>query len=651
MNLKKYIRINDLSILIIIPFLILFLFGCFFPIVWSVAKIKTVSDLVNVFSDQGLYLSLKISVFISMISTFLVYFFSYILGNAIYFAKNTFYKNLLIFSLFIPMIIPSYSFIVIYRSIIEGLGGQSLLYKLFSINTDIVLNEPVAVLSVIFVSTITLIPFTTFLIYSSFKNVKYNIVEMGKIDGLKDGGNLWHILLPITFPAISLYAISNFLKSLKNFQIPFLVSSGLPPIKQGFFPNSIVGATTNLGVFLFNKLNNVYDVSLIAAYSLAISSIILLFAFLWYIKNLVKVKKVYVTFFIVFVLHLMDKNFFPLIFYFVSLFLFYKHSRYFKNSYFFGVMLDLLIYIIASFYQGIYNHFLISVFLSSFLILYIGLPEFNFANFTSFWPPLKYSVSILWIIFAFLPLIAIFQLSFSYKNFPPFVVPFEFDGFNNFFKLFTQEGFLKNILNTFFIAFFASVINVFVVFPAVIGARRMNVFKSFVYSVSIFFGIFTGIHTIVPIYKFFSNFPLFDTFLPIILMSAIHSMPMVFLILFGFLSKYDRSYDEIAIIEGCGFFQMIKNVYLPLSKSAIFLSFLYTFMQSWNSFILPLFLLNNDNLYPISIKLYNYIGDITSTYPEWNLFGAGTFINLVVVTFIFYFLHKNSFNETYENFY
>jgi ABC-type glycerol-3-phosphate transport system permease component len=586
-----------------------------------------------------------------MVSTFLIYLFSYILGNAIYFAKKTFYKNILIFSLFIPMIIPSYSFIVIYRSIIEGLGGQSLFYKLFSINTDITLNESVAILSVIFVSTITLIPFTTFLIYSSFKNVKSNIVEMGKIDGLEEGESLWHILLPITFPAISLYAIFNFLKFLKNFQIPFLMSSGLPPIKQGVFPNSIVGATTNLGVFLFNKLNNIYDVSLIAAYSLAISFIILVFAFLWYIKNFIKVKRVYITFFIVFVLHLIDRNFFPLIFYFTSLFLFYRRSRYFKNFYSFAVILDISIYIIASFSQGVYNHFLISVFVSSFLILYIGLPEFDFINFMHFWLPIKYTVSILWIIFAFLPLIAIFQLSFSYRNFPPFVIPFRFDGFNNFFKLFTQENFLKNILNTFFISFFASAINIFVTFPAVIAARRMKIFKSFIYSVSIFFGIFTGIHTIVPIYKFFSNFPLFNTFVPIILMSAIHSMPMVFLILFGFLSKYDRSYDEIAIIEGCGFFQMIKNIYLPLSKSAIFLSFLYTFMQSWNSFILPLFLLNNDNLYPISIKLYNYVGDITSTYPEWNLFGAGTLLNLMVVTFIFYFLRKNSSYETYENFY
>jgi ABC-type glycerol-3-phosphate transport system permease component len=281
----------------------------------------------------------------------------------------------------------------------------------------------------------------------------------------------------------------------------------------------------------------------------------------------------------------------------------------------------------------------------------VGLPEFNFRGRINFWTPFKYIISTLWIIFAFLPLIALLQLSFTYKNFPPFVLPLSFDGFNNFFRLFSKENFLNNILNTLFISFVASAINIIVTFPAVVAARSMKTFKSFVYGISVFFGIFTGIHTIIPIYKFFSAFPLFDTFLPIILMSTIHSMPMVFLILFGFLSKYDRSYDEIAFMEGCTFFQSVTKIYFPLSKGAIFLSFLYTFMQSWNSFILPLFLLNNDSLYPVSIKLYNYVGDITSTYPKWNLFGAGTLLNLVIVVIIFYFLRKNSSYERYENFY
>ncbi len=652
-SLKKYIQFSSFDrYLIILPFLLLFIFGCFFPIIWSAFKIKSLHYLLEVFKDQGLYLSLKISVFMAFISTFLVYFFSYVLANTLFFTNSKFYKSLLTFSLLLFMAIPSYSLIVIYRSIIEGLGGQSIFSKLFFVDTDLATNQNVAIISVIFMLSVSMIPFTTFLIYSSLKNVKKGIIEMGEMDGLNNGGQLWHILLPITFPAISMYAVFNFLKSLKNFQIPFLMTSGYPAMSKGVFSTSIIGATTNLGVFLFNKLNDVYNVSIIASYTLAISLIVLLFSFVWYLKTWNKFKRVLAVFLIVFCLHLISKDFIPLIFYSLSLLYFYKHSRKFKMLYLIALLVDFLSFVFISTYQGIYNDFLLPFFLSSILIIHIGLPDLS-ANMKIYrsWSIIKLLISSLWIVFAILPILALFQLSFSYNNFPPFILPFHFNGFGNFISIFVQDGFISNLFNTFIIASFASFINIALTFPVVVAIRQMSFMRSFIYSVSIFFGIFTGIHTIIPIYKFFAHFSIFNTYIPIILMSAIHSMPMTFLILFAFLSKYDRAYDEIAFLEGASTYDMILKIYFPLSKDPIFVSFLYTFLQAWNSFILPLFLINRDSMYPVSIKLYNYVGEITSTYPKWNLFGAGALSNLLIVGIIFYIIQRKTTGVNYENFY
>jgi multiple sugar transport system permease protein len=634
MKLKKFTQFFDSSKwLIISPFLILFLFGSVFPILWSFDKINSFNEFKDIFLDRGLFLSLKISIVISAISTLIIYLFSYVLANVIYFTKSNFFKSILILSLFLPMVVPPYSFIIIYRSIIEGVAGQSLIYRLFHITTDILTNENVAIISVIFVSSVILIPFTTFLIYTSFKNLKNNFVEMGKLDGLSKGQTLWHILLPITFPVISFYSVYNFLKYLKDFQTPFLMTSGLPPLTNGFFPNSVVGATTNLGVFLYNKLNNVYDVSIIASYSLAVSLIVLIFGSIWYIAKIKKVKRVYIIFIGATFLHILDKNYYPLILYGVACFLFYKHNRRFKTFYLFAVLTDLVLYIILSIKFGVYNDFIISSFVSASMIIYIGFPEINLKT-LKIWSAMEVLISSLWLVFSLLPLIALFALSFSYTNFPPFIGPFRFSGLKNFILLFKEEGFLRNILNTFIIAIISSITSVAVTFPVVVASKHMIKLKSFIYSVSMFLGIFTGIHTIIPIYKFFANFNFFNTFVPVIIMSTIHSMPMVFLILIGFLSKYSKSYDEIALIEGASFISRVFKIYLPLSYEAIFLSFTYAFLQAWNSFILPLFLINNDSLYPVSLKLYNYVGNITSTYPKWNLFAAGTSSEYISIFFV-----------------
>jgi hypothetical protein len=45
----------------------------------------------------------------------------------------------------------------------------------------------------------------------------------------------------------------------------------------------------------------------------------------------------------------------------------------------------------------------------------------------------------------------------------------------------------------------------------------------------------------------------------------------------------------------------------------------------------PLVVLSDDTLCPISPKLFSLVGNITSGTPRWNLFAAGSLMNLTLI--------------------
>ncbi len=58
---------------------------------------------------------------------------------------------------------------------------------------------------------------------------------------------------------------------------------------------------------------------------------------------------------------------------------------------------------------------------------------------------------------------------------------------------------------------------------------------------------------------------------------------------------------------------------------------LYAFIGAWNGFLAPLVFLTDDARYPISLKLFSLVGNIASGTPRWNLFAAGSLLNLALV--------------------
>jgi ABC-type glycerol-3-phosphate transport system permease component len=93
--------------------------------------------------------------------------------------------------------------------------------------------------------------------------------------------------------------------------------------------------------------------------------------------------------------------------------------------------------------------------------------------------------------------------------------------------------------------------------------------------------------------------------------------------------------SDAARIDGCGEFDIYRRIIMPLSKPAIVVVAIFTFLNAWNSFIEPLLYINDPNMFTVALGLANFRGDPTA-YVKWNLMMAASSSMTIPVVLIFF---------------
>jgi multiple sugar transport system permease protein len=76
----------------------------------------------------------------------------------------------------------------------------------------------------------------------------------------------------------------------------------------------------------------------------------------------------------------------------------------------------------------------------------------------------------------------------------------------------------------------------------------------------------------------------------------------------NFMDAVPVELERAAELEGCGTFQTLVRVVLPLSLPGISVTAIYTFINAWGAFLIPLVLDSNPGDEPGPIAIYNFMG-------------------------------------------
>jgi multiple sugar transport system permease protein len=142
--------------------------------------------------------------------------------------------------------------------------------------------------------------------------------------------------------------------------------------------------------------------------------------------------------------------------------------------------------------------------------------------------------------------------------------------------------------------------------------------------------------TLVPRFILFSKLGWINTYLPLTVPAFTGSSFLIFLVR-QYMMSIPFDLDEAAYIDGASRLQVFWHIILPLSRPALMLVIVFTFVGVWNDFLQPLLYLNDPNLFTVSLGL-SFFQDTRST--NWNLLMAGSLLATIPPLLLFFFAQR-----------
>ncbi|GAA0442186.1 sugar ABC transporter permease [Actinoplanes capillaceus] len=118
--------------------------------------------------------------------------------------------------------------------------------------------------------------------------------------------------------------------------------------------------------------------------------------------------------------------------------------------------------------------------------------------------------------------------------------------------------------------------------------------------------MFPATVAITPLYILIKNLGLVNTLPGVILPQIAFGLPTTIIILVPFLRAIPREIEEAAAIDQCSRLGFFWRMVLPLSVPGLITTGILAFVNSWNSYLLPLFILNDQETFtlPLGVQAF-----------------------------------------------
>jgi raffinose/stachyose/melibiose transport system permease protein len=114
---------------------------------------------------------------------------------------------------------------------------------------------------------------------------------------------------------------------------------------------------------------------------------------------------------------------------------------------------------------------------------------------------------------------------------------------------------------------------------------------------------------ILPLYLMLRDMNLINNYFGVILPQIAYALPLTIVILRPFLLAIPGELEDAASIDGSSRLGFFWRILLPLSRPALVTVAVLAFVGSWNSFLLPLFVLNDLDLQTLPLGVPRYQGE------------------------------------------
>lgn len=144
--------------------------------------------------------------------------------------------------------------------------------------------------------------------------------------------------------------------------------------------------------------------------------------------------------------------------------------------------------------------------------------------------------------------------------------------------------------------------------------------------------------TILPLFELIVGLGFNNTLMGVILAESGPSKIVSILLFIGYFSSLPKEMEESATIDGAGYFRMFFSIMLPLSKPILGTVTIFSFINAWNAFFVPLtFTLSKPSLRTLGVGMYNFFG---TNSVDWTGLAAGACMSVIPIIIVFLFLQR-----------
>jgi len=150
--------------------------------------------------------------------------------------------------------------------------------------------------------------------------------------------------------------------------------------------------------------------------------------------------------------------------------------------------------------------------------------------------------------------------------------------------------------------------------------------------------MFPAATAILPLFIRIRDLGLLDTYWGVVLPQVAFGLGMSILLFRNYFRGMPSELFDAAFVDGAGYFRFFWHITLPLSRPIIATVGIISFVGSWNSYILPLIMLNSESKYPWPLGIMVYRGEFST---DWQLILAFITLTITPTIIVFFAAQKH----------
>jgi ABC-type glycerol-3-phosphate transport system permease component len=254
---------------------------------------------------------------------------------------------------------------------------------------------------------------------------------------------------------------------------------------------------------------------------------------------------------------------------------------------------------------------------------------------------LAYAVVLISLIYFILPMLWIIYTSFRTQDsiFTGSIIsPFDKYTLENYQTILSVTDFLTFFINSFIIGMAVTVASLFCSIIAAYSLSRFDIKGKNALIMGVFSTqMFPQVLLIIPMYLIIFSLSLLDTVLGVVLVQLILVLPFQVWMLKGYFDNISTDLDEAARIDGCGIFQRLFYVVLPVAIPGIMVAAFFSFVVSWGDFLIISIINQSQRTATVTLTIQRLS---SALLIRWGQVAAATVLTIVPTIILFSFIQR-----------